>query len=303
MADRDLTVLLIGHGEMGHAFDYLLSPRHQVRIWQRHPDKGRMPFNLERAAAESDFIVFCVPANPVAELAARIGASLNENSICLCIAKGLDAQGRPAARILHDVYGDRFDFGVLYGPMISEEIRAGRPGFAQMGCSNADVYKQTASLFDGTRLYLEHTTDMTGVSWCAVLKNVYAMLFGIADELRLGDNMRGYLAVSANHELAAIVTQLGGKASTPSGLAGLGDLITTATSEGSHHHELGRLLVRGELSRIEGEGVHALAMVRQFKLLDLHRYPLAHLIDGIIQQPVDIKGRLAEHLASAYGHL
>ena len=64
------------------------------------------------------------------------------------------------------------------------------------------------------------------------------MLFGISDELELGDNMRGFLAAAVLRELDVIVRQMGGKPGTASSLAGLGDLITTATSESSHHHEL-----------------------------------------------------------------
>lgn len=86
------------------------------------------------------------------------------------------------------------------------------------------------ALFAGTPLYLEHSTDIEGLSWSAVLKNVYAILFGVADELGLGDNMRGYLAVACAAELGQIVSHLGGSAKTALRLTGLGDLVTTATS-------------------------------------------------------------------------
>jgi len=73
-----------------------------------------------------------------------------------------------------------------------------------------------------------------------ILKNVYAIMFGVADELKLGDNMRGHLMVAAIAELSGIVQSFGGQAHTPYSYAGLGDLLTTATSEGSHHHALGQ---------------------------------------------------------------
>ncbi len=85
-----------------------------------------------------------------------------------------------------------------------------------------------------------------------MLKNVYAILFGVADGLELGDNMRGYLATAAMHELERIVAGLGGSAGAAHRLAGLGDLITTATSKGSHHHELGRRLARGDTGERSG---------------------------------------------------
>ena len=127
--------------------------------------------------------------------------------------------------------------------------------------------------------------DITGLSWSAILKNVYAMAFGMADELNLGDNTRGFLAVTALHELSAIVQQLGGASATPFRLAGLGDLITTATSTGSHHHELGRLIVRNQRAALKGEGVHSLAMIEQFRPLDSTGFPLLRLIATCVREP------------------
>jgi glycerol-3-phosphate dehydrogenase (NAD(P)+) len=149
-------------------------------------------------------------------------------------------------------------------------------------------------------LYLEYSDDVIGLSWSVMLKNVYAMLFGIADELQLGDNMRGFLTVAAIREMQEIVSTVGGSTETCQQLAGLGDLITTATSAGSHHHELGRQLARGERDDIRGEGVHTLAMVEQFSLLDAFRYPLYNLIRSIVASPENIGLRIEQYLASQY---
>ncbi|WP_177186279.1 hypothetical protein [Nitrosomonas sp. Nm166] len=134
--------------------------------------------------------------------------------------------------------------------MISEEIRADRYAFGQLDCRDLASLHTVQTCFRHTKLYIDHTSDITGISWSVILKNVYAMAFGMADELKLGDNMRGYLAVAALHELNQIVHLIGGQTGSPYHLAGLGDLITTATSEGSHHHELGRRLVREETDDI-----------------------------------------------------
>jgi len=160
-----------------------------------------------------------------------------------------------------------------------------------------DDYAAIAALFGGSGLALEYSADMTGISWASVLKNVYAMLFGAADALGLGDNVRGYLAVAALHEMQAIVASKGGRADTAQQLAGLGDLVTTATSAGSHHRALGSLLARGADGRLAGEGIHTLAMVRQFALLDVAHYPLFRLVQSLVDAPVDVRGKLLAYLA------
>jgi glycerol-3-phosphate dehydrogenase (NAD(P)+) len=184
--------------------------------------------------------------------------------------------------------------------MISEEIRAGRPAFAELGAEQEATQKQVLSLFAGAALGLHPTTDIAGISWSAILKNVYAMLFGVADEMGLGDNLRGYLATTALQELSSIVAGLGGNPATPYGLAGLGDLITTATSRGSHHHELGRRLVRGEIDALQGEGIHALQSVRQHALFEWRRYPLWALIERLLSEPAVTHQAVQEFLSRQY---
>ena len=291
------SVLIIGYGEMGHAMERLLGKRHRLSYWDIRPVEDHPVVDLETAAASADCVVFCVPVTPLGELAARVLPVMAPASLSLSVAKGLDAQGRPAAQILAGVYGDARRYGVLYGPMIAEEIRAGRPAFAQVGVSRPDSYATVTGLFDGSRLALEYSADITGISWASVLKNVYAVLFGAADELQLGDNVRGFLTVKALSEMQAIIIGKGGQAATAQQLAGLGDLVTTATSAGSHHRELGRRLAHGDCGRLTGEGIHTLAMVRKYRLVEVENYPLFGLVETLVDAPGDVRRQILDGLA------
>jgi len=275
-------VLILGYGEMGHAMETLLGPRHRLTIWQRHPPSGS-PVPLETAVPDSDFILFCLPATAHAALASQVHPYLKKGTLCVTIAKGLDESGRTPAEVMAGLVGEDA-VAVVYGPMIAEEIRAGRAAFAQFSAFHGDAPGRLADLFKESPLRLEPSADLAGLSWSAILKNVYAMAFGLADELALGDNVRGYLAVMALHELDSIVRALGGAPSTPFHLAGLGDLITTATSSGSHHHELGRRLARGERN-LAGEGIHTLAILRNRPRFEVSQYPLYHLLDACVLNP------------------
>ena len=292
---KQLSVLVLGYGEMGHAMEFLLKDRFQLGIWEKFPQNDFHSVNLEDAARVADIVLFCLPVNPHREIAEGIAPLLKPACICISIAKGLDEAGQTASQIFSEVFSSQQPYGLLYGPMISEEIRAGRSAFAQVGC-DADSFNTISGLFAETSLYLARTSDIIGISWSVILKNVYALIFGMSDELKLGDNMRGYLAVAALRELDKIVCGMGGQAGSPYHLAGLGDLITTATSEDSHHHELGRMLARGETNGIVGEGIHTLAMVQQHQLFDTTNYPLFCLIDSIVEQPSDVHKSIAEYL-------
>jgi glycerol-3-phosphate dehydrogenase (NAD(P)+) len=283
----------------------LLSGRVALEIWNRSPRAHRRLAPLESAVPRAGVVLLCVPTFPHAEILQTILPLLRPGCICLSVAKGLDHEGRPVTRILEAKLGGRFGFGVLHGPMIAEEIRAGRHAFAQLGCSGNDVAGRVTTLFADSRLHVSVTDDMVGINWAVILKNVYAMAFGMADELRFGDNVRGWLTVTALRELDAIVRHLGGKAGTALGLAGLGDLIATATSEHSHHHELGRRLARGETriagpGGLEGEAIRTLAVVERGLLLDESSFPLFRWVHDIVRRPQDV-GRRLETLIQGAG--
>ena len=287
------TVLILGYGEMGHAMQALLKDHHDLHIWDKFPSPGMKSVVLEDAAPQADFVVFCLPVKPHREVAETITPLLKPGCICISIAKGLDESGQTAAQVFAGVFdAEKIDFALLYGPMISEELRNGLFGFAQLACSSGNACLRVQELFSGSSLSIAPSDDVTGISWAVILKNVYAMVFGMADGLELGDNMRGFLMATSLSELDAIVHVMGGNAGTPYGLAGLGDLVTTATSVKSHHHELGRRLARGETEGITGEGAHTLAMVEQHSLFEWRDYPLFSLIKRLLAQPQSIEREL-----------
>ena len=291
-----LRVLILGYGEMGHAMEYLLAARHDVRIWNMGVVVKGSKATLEEEVAEAQVILFCLPVNPHHEIASRIAPYLAQGSLCLSIAKGLDESGRTAAQVFESIFAGKHRYGVVYGPMISEEIRMGRYAFADAVLSDAADFGVVHNLFRSSTLICQQASDMHGRSWSVILKNVYAIMFGVADELKLGDNMRGHLMVAAIAELSGIVQAFGGQAHTPYSYAGLGDLLTTATSEGSHHHALGRRLVRGEWSDISGEGVHTLRMVEKYRLFDWRGYPLFTLARDIVTAPQTLHERMEDYL-------
>jgi len=288
--------LIIGYGEMGHAMEHLLKGKHRLAIHDSRPAEGLPSINVEQEAALADFVLLCVPASPHRDLLTRLSPHLQSHCICLSIAKGLDDQGLTPAQIYEQTFNGRQPYCLLYGPMISEEIRADRYAFAELGCADISTYHKILELFQGSKLYIRHSNDIAGISWSVILKNVYALAFGMSDELQFGDNMRGFLTVTALAELGSIVEQMGGKPAAPLHLAGLGDLITTATSPGSHHHELGRRLVRGETRDISGEGIHTLGMAEKYHLFDTAPHPLYGLIHDVVKEPANVAQKFRDYI-------
>ena len=171
---NQLKILILGYGEMGHAMESLLQGHYHLDIWDKYPAENFQSVLLEDSAVTADIVLFCLPVNPHYEIAQQIAALIKPHCLCLSIAKGLDEEGRTAAQIFEAVFSrQQQPYGFLYGPMISEEITAGRYAFAQLACNKTASYDTVKELFHATRLFTQATPDITGISWSVILKNVY----------------------------------------------------------------------------------------------------------------------------------
>ena len=153
MTPAGKTVLVLGYGEMGHAMQVLLDGQHDLHFWDKFPAAGMRNAVVAEVAPQADFVIFCLPARPHREVAEMILPMLKAKCICIGIAKGLNDDGQTAVQVFSDVFGSAgIDYAFLYGPMISEELRAGKHGFADAVLSETADFSTLHSLFLGTRL-------------------------------------------------------------------------------------------------------------------------------------------------------
>ena len=291
MSQRE--IVMLGHGEIGRALESALVPKSRISIWERDLDTWEENVPLEELLAPGcDLILFALPTSPHQEIAERVHQAAPAGVPCLTIAKGLDADGHSPAYILKSVFKDERSFGVLYGPMIAENLLDGLPGFAVVASKSEQVISLALELFAGSHLHVAGSDDVMGASWAVILKNVYVPLLGAAEELGLGDNIRGFLIAAALKELSRIVQRFDGKAETVYGLPGAGDLITTATSPGSHHRNAGMQLAAGQTdelqasgTNIRGEGFHALKMLDEHKMIDFDDFPVISAMRDLLDKP------------------
>lgn len=291
------TVVIAGFGQMGHAMQALLRERAALRIWEIAPEKPGLPDAIGTAAPQADFLLVCVPTTAHAAVLTPLVDRLGERTATLSIAKGLDDAGRCAADILSAQLPAR-SWGVLGGPMIANELIAGKPGFAELGTGDPTLVGRVRLLFPNW-LGLEPKPHPQAVSWCGVLKNIYAPLVGIADGLGWGDNARGHLVMAATREMQILVERYAGSSGGAYGDAGFADFVTTVTSASSHHYALGRRLAAGDVSNLECEGVHSLRILRAQGRLSTRDCPLLLIASGIVQTPGGVASQLHGWLTAA----
>jgi len=282
-----LVAAVLGAGSWGTAFARHLAHRgHRVTLWARRPGFAaelrrsrenaaylpgvKLPAgiaitgDLDEALDEAEAVFLAVPSFAVREVAARAARAVPPGSPVISLAKGLERGSRKRlSRVLSEVLPGNPVF-VLSGPSHAEEVARDHPTAVVLAGHDEDIgrWLQRTLISPRFRVYL--SADVTGVEYCGALKNVLALGTGIADGLGYGDNTRAALIARGLAEMARVVTALGGRVETVYGLAGLGDLVATATSPHSRNRAVGQRIGRGEGlkeilagMRMVAEGVYA----------------------------------------------
>ena len=282
-------VLIAGHGQMGRAFETLLHGRAATHVWDVAPGRVALAGADRDAAARARFLFLCVPTQALAAVLAPLTEATQADAAAFSIAKGLDDNGATAADILHAAWGAR-PWGIFGGPMVAGDIGAARGGYAEFGSRHEALAGRTHALFAGSALRFRALHAPRAVSWCGVLKNIYALAIGLADGSNLGANVRGHLVMAAVMEMQEFLAGVGEDPATGLGEAGLADLVATVSSPDSHHYNLGRALARGEAGTLECEGMHSLQVL--MPRVDARRYPLLEVASGLLQSTAVARQRL-----------
>lgn len=139
--------------------------------------------------------------------------------------------------------------GALSGPSFADEVSLGVPTAIVLALpttvSEARAKALQAQLAsEKLRIYLSR--DVLGTELCGALKNVLAIAAGLVDGLGLGYNARAALITRGLAEMSRLVEVLGGQPATVMGLAGMGDLLLTATGPQSRNRTFGEKVGKGQ---------------------------------------------------------
>lgn len=191
----------------------------------------------------ADLVILAVPAQ--ASRTALAGLRLDGVPVVLT-AKGLE-QGslKRQSEVLAETAPNAIPY-VLSGPSFAADVAAGRPTAVTLAGDDDIATEAVVAALAGPTFRPYAAGDRVGVELAGALKNVYALAAGAVDGARLGASARAALIARAFAELGRIVPAFGGRAETLMGLAGLGDLTLSCTSEQSRNYRHGIALGRGD---------------------------------------------------------
>jgi len=268
-----MNTAIIGGGSWGLALSNLLYDNgHNVKVWEYNSEyveliknTGRndnfLP-NIELEAivsdsltevicADTEMLILATPSSFLKHILKQITpliTNLTSLKYIINVAKGFDhSNGDILSEMIKKELPANFSrlICVLSGPSHAEEVATKKPTTVTIAGEDLDYLKDAQAAFSNDYFRVYSTTDIIGVELGGALKNVIAMAAGIVVGLGFGDNTLGALLTRGNVEIKRLAVALGAKPETLDGLAGMGDLITTAISPHSRNRYVGVELGKG----------------------------------------------------------
>jgi glycerol-3-phosphate dehydrogenase (NAD(P)+) len=264
-------VAVVGGGAWGTALADLLARKgEQVTLWAREREvvdsvnrrhandmflsgatlapSLRADADLGATVSGADVIVSVPPSHAVRPVMVQAAAAFGDaRPLVVSASKGLDPASleRPS-HVLAEVLPRGTPIAVLSGPSFAWEVFQRQPTAVVAAAGDHAVAQRAQRVFSTNQFRVYSHTDMIGVELGGALKNVIALAAGILEGLGLGFNTRAALITRGLAEITRLGVALGAQPMTFAGLAGMGDLILTATGALSRNRSLGVALGKGE---------------------------------------------------------
>lgn len=309
--------LVLGAGSWGTALALLAAKNgHFVYLWGR--DAAQMnemavsfcnqkyfpevvfPANLKPISdlsfvlPEVRDIILAVPSQGFHDTLLQIKPYLKPEHRLVVATKGLDPVSSSfLTDSIETVLGHAIEVAVLSGPGFAAEVIAGQPSAITLASLSEDFANSITALLHNLYFRVYRTTDIKGVQVGGAVKNVLAIAAGVAEGLGFGANAQSALITRGLAEMVRLGLALGGRLETFLGLAGVGDLILTATNNQSRNRRFGLLVGQGksiaeaeQLVQQVVEGVHNAKQVCELAAKHHIEMPIAsavyHVVEGKI---------------------
>jgi glycerol-3-phosphate dehydrogenase (NAD(P)+) len=284
---------VLGAGSWGTSVAALCTG--EVRLWARRSElaaelnetrrNGRYTGDLElgpsvlatssiaHACDGAAAVLVAVPSAAFRDVVLEAAKELSTTTPIFSLTKGVE---RGSHATMTQVIGECTPgavVGVVTGPNLAKEIARGLPAACVVACADAEAARLVQERLHGPRFRVYTSSDVAGCEIAGAIKNVLAIAAGVSDGLGLGDNARAAVITRGLAEMVRLGVALGGNPLTFGGLAGVGDLVATCTSDRSRNRRVGLALGRGESvgAAVDSLGEVAEGVVSADPLVDLAR--------------------------------
>ncbi len=262
-------VAVLGAGGWGTTLADLLARKgHQVRLWAyeaevvqaintghenpvflpgcRLADSLNATSDAVAATSGAEVVVTVAPSHVLRRVVEQARPGIGPTALVVSATKGIEPEtlALMSAVLAESLPGRRL--AALSGPSFALEVFQGQPTAVVAAADSEETARATQAVFVTPRFRVYSSADLVGVELGGALKNVIAIAAGILEGLGLGNNPRAALITRGLAEMTRLGVALGADPLTFAGLAGMGDLILTATGALSRNRALGLALAAGE---------------------------------------------------------
>lgn len=264
----ELKVGLLGGGSWGTTVASLTAKNSPTIMWARNPEtvdeinnhhtnENYLPnakltpslkasTSIKETVEEADVIVMGVPSQSFRDVLLEAKPYIRPWVPIVNLAKGLEMSTKKRMTQIIEEIMPGHPAGVLTGPNLAKEIHFGNAAAAVIAMVDDTIAQRLQPVFSSGLFRVYTNSDVIGCELGGALKNVIAIASGMGDGSEAGDNTRAAIITRGLAELTRLGIAMGGKKSTFSGLAGMGDLVATCSSSQSRNHHVGYELGRGK---------------------------------------------------------
>ncbi|GGX50927.1 NAD(P)H-dependent glycerol-3-phosphate dehydrogenase [Saccharospirillum salsuginis] len=318
-------IAVLGGGSFGTAIaNIAASNGHRVKLWMRsekqaddilknrensrylpgyHLHDNLTPeLDLTEAVQDADFVFVAVPSKAFRAVVEQAVPLLQPHAALISLTKGIEPVSfKLMSQILHE-QAPNHDIGVISGPNLAKEIADHHISATVVASYSQPLRQKVQQMLSNQTFRVYGNPDIYGVELAGALKNIYAIVSGLAAALGMAENTRAALITRALAEMSRFAVRLGANPMTFLGLAGVGDLIVTCSSKLSRNYRVGYYIGEGDslkqaIKRVgeTAEGINTLRMVHD-KAAEMQIYmPLVSGLYAIIfeDKPIrDVAGNL-----------
>ena len=244
--------------------------------------------DLNEVMRDASIIFIATPSIIFEQIMNRISELIDNKAYVISCTKGiLESPFRSMTDVIQNKIKN--DVGVLSGPNLAKEIAQNKIAGTVIASNNEDLIKLVKDTLSSKTFKIFSSNDIQGVELGGALKNIYAIICGLADSLEVGENALGLILTRSMAEMSRFAVAKGANPVTFLGLSGMGDLVTTCTSTLSRNYQLGHNLGTGmglddakdNVGQV-AEGIRTLEAIRNESIsLDL-KMPLIESLYNII---------------------
>jgi len=208
--------------------------------------KINLSSSIEEVVRNSTVIILAIPSPFLDAELQKIKTLINDKPIFSALKGVVPKSHLIVSEHLNKIYNIPLSkIGIITGPCHAEEVALEKLSYLTVACKNQDLGESMRKSLENSFIKAKLSKDSMGVEYSAMLKNVYALVAGIAHGLGYGDNFQSVLISNSVREMNDFIKTIYKVKRDINDSEYLGDLLVTSYSTFSRNRTLGNMIGKG----------------------------------------------------------